>query len=317
MRHRFRTLGVPVLATLAGVAACTQETASPIEPADFSSRFRCGTTEVEVGFLDQRTRMRIDGETIDLIQVRAASGARYEAAEDPQTFFWSKGDTALVGYGGEQLPECSAVAPASEAPLSARGNEPGWSLELDGDRAVVNLDHGTRTIESRVTQRQVVGETTVVRLADEAIAISITPHLCADDMSGMPHPFGVSIEMPNRTLYGCGGEPRTLLTGPAWRVESIEGAAVPDASPVSIELTGDGQIAGSGGCNHYTGSYSLTGEGLFISPLASTDTDCPERAQQLEQHLFSFLKAVIRFEIDPGGALILVTAEDRRLVARR
>jgi heat shock protein HslJ len=84
-----------------------------VAPMGFSSRMICGEQEIEVGFVDDHARMRVGETVVDVFPVPAASGARYEAPDDPGTFFWSRGETALVGLAGETLPECTMVAEAA------------------------------------------------------------------------------------------------------------------------------------------------------------------------------------------------------------
>ncbi|KAA5802458.1 lysozyme inhibitor [Alkalicaulis satelles] len=83
--------------------------ANPFAEAELH-RFVCGELEVNARFIEDRARLEADSQTIDLIQVEAASGARYEAAGDPLTVFWSQGDEASLTLSGESYPECQRVS---------------------------------------------------------------------------------------------------------------------------------------------------------------------------------------------------------------
>jgi heat shock protein HslJ len=47
-----------------------------------------------------------------------------------------------------------------------------------------------------------------------------------------------------------------------------------DKTEVDAVFGGDGQVAGSGGCNRYSGAYTLDGADLTIGTLASTMMTC-------------------------------------------
>jgi len=227
---------------------------------------------------------------------------------------------ALAGTG--TIPGAEATAPpGATTPFAARGNEPGWSLEIRGDRLLLNLDYGTRTVEAALPERQIEDGAAVYAIDEKGIRISITEELCKDDMTGMPYPASLSLEVAgetgDRVLHGCGGEPRSLLEGPEWRVEGIAGEPVPEDIEVTIGFLEEDRIAGSGGCNRFMGGYTLTGEGLSIGQVASTMMACPEPAMAVEQRFLRLLEAVARFDISPDGALILETNDGRSARARR
>lgn len=288
----------------------------PFQPLGLASRLRCGDREIEVGFTGGQARMRVDGRVIDLQPVPAASGARFEAPEDPSTFLWSRGHHAWVGVSGETLPECLPAVPAPPAVLRAQGNEPGWSLRIGGERLTLITDYGAHRLETALPEPEADNGTTWYRLTDPPLTVRIDERRCSDTMTGMPYPLTVTLETPEQTLAGCGGEPRALLEGGPWTVEALAGEPVPDNVQVTLEFLDGGRIAGSSGCNRYTGGYTLTGEGLEIGRLAGTLMACPEPQMETEQRFTAVLAEVVRFERD-GDTLALVTGDDRRIVARR
>ncbi|PKP82285.1 MAG: hypothetical protein CVT80_13330 [Alphaproteobacteria bacterium HGW-Alphaproteobacteria-2] len=91
-------------------------------PLGFASRLRCGEREILLGYLGDGAVIETDGRRIRLIQVVAASGSRFEAPDDPDTWVWTKGDTALARLGGVDLPECRLAVPAEELPWRATGS---------------------------------------------------------------------------------------------------------------------------------------------------------------------------------------------------
>ncbi|MCF7991736.1 MAG: MliC family protein [Thiohalocapsa sp.] len=73
--------------------------------ADARTHYRCGADfELWVSFADPSTaNIRYSGGTLELPQVRAASGARY-ASEGNE--FWTKGDEALFQLSGSEQRRC-------------------------------------------------------------------------------------------------------------------------------------------------------------------------------------------------------------------
>lgn len=292
------------------------------KPIGFGSRMLCGETEIEIGFIDDHARLRVDGETIDLHPAVAASGARFEAKGDPGTFFWSKGNTALVGLQGELLPECVPAVPAEPEPFSASGNEPGWTLQLNGGQIRLSLDYGTREIETALPPPQQDDGATRYVLPDADITVTVREQLCRDDMTGMPHPASVVVETDERRLQGCGGDPRDLIEGAEWTVKTIGGEAVPDDVTVTLQFLENDRVAGSSGCNRFMGGYELTGEGIAFGTLAGTMMACPEPQMEAEQQFLELLQQVARFEIDAGGIdaggrLALETNTGQQITAER
>jgi hypothetical protein len=69
--------------------------------------FVCGGVLVEVASEDDGAILTAGTQVFELHRTRTASGARYDALEDPRgTFFWDKGDLATVVVQGDTYPEC-------------------------------------------------------------------------------------------------------------------------------------------------------------------------------------------------------------------
>jgi membrane-bound inhibitor of C-type lysozyme len=69
--------------------------------------FKCGGLQVQVAPGDDGALLTAGTQVFELHRTRTASGARYDAPEDPRgTFFWEKGDMATVVVQGDTYPEC-------------------------------------------------------------------------------------------------------------------------------------------------------------------------------------------------------------------
>jgi uncharacterized membrane protein len=168
----------------------------------------------------------------------------------------------------------SAAAAASETPLIARGNEPGWRLTIGAAEIELVTDYGAAISTFPKPAPETSGPATRYLVGDADLTITLLERPCADSMSGMFYPLTVMIERPEGVLSGCGGEPASLLLGPEWVVESIDGAPLIGDSSVTIAFDEEGRVTGVASCNRYLATYKLTGEGLSIDGGASTMMAC-------------------------------------------
>ena len=175
----------------------------------------------------------------------------------------------------KSLASQSTTEPAlAKEPLTARGNEPGWSLTIGAVEIELVADYGaTRSTYPRPAAKS-TGNATRYVVADADLTITLVEQPCADNMSGMFYPLTVTVEQPEGVLSGCGGEPASLLLGPEWEVESIGGGRLIGGSSVTLAFDEGGRVSGVASCNRYLASYELTGEGLSIAGGASTMMAC-------------------------------------------
>jgi heat shock protein HslJ len=136
-------------------------------------------------------------------------------------------------------------------------------------------------------------------------------------MSGLPYPDRVTVVINGETLNGCGGDTKSLLTGPEWIVEDINGSGVIDMAQTSIAFSDDNSVSGSGGCNRFSGSYQITGEGIRFGPIAATRKACAMALMDQELAFFEVLETASLFEIESDGALKVTGDENRSFTARR
>jgi len=288
------------------------------EPMGFASAFRCGDRLIRVGFAGEAAVMDTGEERLVLQPVPAASGARYEVEDDAGTVFWSQGDSALVSLEGMELPECNLSFPIGSGPYEAGGNEPFWTVTVEGGQMVLTrLDMEDLTLpvtESALTE---AGEIVVTAGTEDGEAVLRRQDaVCRDSMTGMPHPETVALTMGDETLTGCGGSPVDLLLGRTWVVEDIAGAGVIDSAQATLVFGTDGRVAGSGSCNRWFATFELTGEGLNIGEAGATLMACPEAIMAQERRFFDALGTVTGFDIDETGALLLRAGGEVAIIAR-
>jgi heat shock protein HslJ len=282
------------------------------------TKLRCGSRDVVAEDQGGTLFLTIDGQRYTLRPVPAASGAKYVG--DGGTEFWSKGDRASLTLAGQAQPECERIT-AAAAPLKARGNEPGWLLEIGSlQMRFTSADGSVRmaaATPSPVSLNEGGGRTYTARTGANAFVAVLRDGVCRDSMSGMPHPLSVQVTAGGRSYSGCGGEPVALLQGAAWAVDDIAGSTVQDRARVTIAFGSAGEVFGRAACNTYRGSYTVSGEGLAFSRLAGTMMACPPPLMSEERAFHELIVQVKRFDIAADGALMLIAADGRKMTARR
>jgi heat shock protein HslJ/uncharacterized lipoprotein YbaY len=277
--------------------------------------WRCGDQLIHTEQIGSKLRLTQGDAHYRLRQVEAASGAHYAAVDDATTTFWSKGERARLMLKGKAYSECVRTD-RGEVAFRAGGNEPGWRLEM-GTRTLFTTADGTTRIEALTP---VAASTLTSRryIVTPTLGVTVVDRLCVDTMSGMPRPNSVTVVLDGRELHGCGGDPASLLQGGEWVVEDIAGAGIVDGSYATLNFGADGELAGSGSCNRYSGSYTLTGEGLSVSSkTAMTMMACVPALMQQESRFMQLLSQVRRFRFGVGGALILEAGDGGTITARR
>ena len=220
-----------------------------------------------------------------LQHVVSASGAKYQSTERPYTVFWQKGRTANVALEGQEMRNCveQSVFPL---PLTARGNEPFWTLTLTDSAINFNPMQGSEVP------------------AGVKPSVSLTQQVCTDTMTGMPYPYRARVHYNGEVLNGCGGETVQLLTDTEWVVQQLNGEPVEQNAP-SLRFHSDGRISGNASCNRYFGEYSITGEGIALKNIGATRMACAPIQMHQEQQFLALLNSVTSLQFDAVGALVL------------
>jgi heat shock protein HslJ/uncharacterized lipoprotein YbaY/membrane-bound inhibitor of C-type lysozyme len=285
-------------------------TLEPVTPLAFATDYICGDVPVAVGVLDGRMVLYVEGREIMLEQVRAASGARYEAAGEADSMVWNKGDALILRVDGRDFPDCTPRPPAEKAAYRAQGNEPGWHVALAADTVTVVADYGELTREAPRPAVQVMPGGYQFEMPQAGATLRIEETLCHDDATGMPHPDTARLTLDDRTLRGCGGDPADLLTEDLWRITAIGDADLVEPERLSLNFLPPDRVAGSSGCNRIIGSFNLTGESLQFGTMGSTMMACEDPLMAQERRMLDALEQVTRFDITDDGTLILMGGPD-------
>ncbi len=92
--------------------------------------------------------------------------------------------------------------------------------------------------------------------------------------------------------------PDVALTNTYWRLIELNGAAVGpgEGKELHMILRGGDQVGGYAGCNQFTGSMSVTDDGLSVGPIASTRRMCQGVMEQ-ESAFLQALETAQRYSI--------------------
>lgn len=143
-----------------GMERAADEAASfdEMEEVDTSDAyvFRCGATQVAVRFQGvERMEMTVAGEVYTMFSVVSASGAQFQSADDPNTVFWTQGDSAMLTLAGEDYPECTLTSEPEETVTGAVDSNAGTGdlyadagATLGGSEWVVEDINGGGIIDS-------------------------------------------------------------------------------------------------------------------------------------------------------------------------
>lgn len=105
--------------------------------------------------------------------------------------------------------------------------------------------------------------------------------------------------------------PAAPIVGTEWMLVSLNGADVTGTAP-TLKLGEDGNLGGTGGCNRYGGSYTLTDGKLTVSPLFSTMMACAEAVMAQESAFLTALEAATSVRVE--GQQLILEGENVRLV---
>lgn len=109
-------------------------------------------------------------------------------------------------------------------------------------------------------------------------------------------------------LAACVDDEGGSIEGPTWTLVSYVEGGGQQAVPAGVEATAtfaDGTVQGSSGCNSFSGSYEVSGDGLTFGPLASTLMACEPPEGIVESVVFGGLEATTSYRVQ-GGTLTLL-----------
>jgi heat shock protein HslJ len=107
------------------------------------------------------------------------------------------------------------------------------------------------------------------------------------------------------------------LVGTTWTLTSIASGdavtSVVSGTEITVEFADDETVSGSAGCNRFSGTYTVAGDRLSLSPLAATKMACADYVMAQEGVFLDAMTEVASFAIedaqltvfDGSGAMLL------------
>lgn len=255
-------------------------------------------------------------------------------AAAPLVLMACSGESVQAQLADIETPAEPAVEAAAESAetLTARGNEPGWTLTLDGTTLTYVYAYGESTETAPQPAPQAYEGGRRYSTADGALVFTVVDTICADDMSGMPYPKSVTVEFEGSSYRGCGGDTQDLVTG-EWEVIEVNGAEVMPGAVITMTfeateapepdtsgqfVPGMGRVSGKAGCNSYGAEYTISGEGLSVGDAARTEMACEPDLMEQEDAFLDALSRVSALIFEAEGAEVeLRDHEFRQIYARR
>ena len=114
-------------------------------------------------------------------------------------------------------------------------------------------------------------------------------------------------------LAGCAVPTAQSLSEDTWVTVAIDGVAAVVSPPPTLRWTDAGRVSGSGGCNQFSGKYTLEFDRMAFSALAATRMLCVPAPQGQEDKFFKALELTRRVQL-ADGVLLLLDEQGKPLV---
>lgn len=125
---------------------------------------------------------------------------------------------------------------------------------------------------------------------------------------GMRGPFRSALAVLAALVGAAIGAPAAAqppIVGSAWLVTEIEGTLASDAVRSTVEFPQPRRVAGTAGCNRYSGPIDLVGNRIHsIGPLAATRIACPAPVMAQERRVLQALGRAQR--LGRNGPLLVI-----------
>jgi len=120
-------------------------------------------------------------------------------------------------------------------------------------------------------------------------------------------------------LFGCttpAQHPSDLesLAGTEWKLMTLGSDGAIQTHEPTLAFDEGNRISGTGSCNRFTGTVTVSGKSIAVSPLASTRMACQEALSRQEAKYFGALQQAEWFMLAGGTLTIYTKAMDQPLL---
>ena len=216
-----------------------------------------------------RTMTTLEGRRWRLVSWRAADGSREAVPPDVEATALFE-DGAVTGRGG-----CNGLRASYELAGGRLAIGPVASTMMACAEPAMRVESGYHAGLARVA---------AMRVTEDTLEL-------LDDEGDIVLAFAAAAVTP---LVGTGWTATGINNGRGGVVSLVEGTAV------TATFDADGRVAGSGGCNPYTGGYRVEGTAVTIREVASTLRFClgPEGVMDQEAAFLAALGRATRWALD-------------------
>lgn len=203
--------------------------------------------------------------------------------------------------------EGGAAAEASSARTVTVDHPNRYTLEFLGDRRYsvrADCNSGSGTFSNDAGRFTLVGGPMTLAACEPGSLDAQYLHLLSQVTKFSPAgPDQIRLTTADGMVMTFEAMPRASLAGSGWLVRAVNnGQGAVTSVLVDSELTmtfgEDGTVAGSAGCNRFTGSFTVEGQTLGFSPLATTRMTCmAEGVVEQEQAFLAAMASVATWEI--------------------
>jgi len=108
--------------------------------------------------------------------------------------------------------------------------------------------------------------------------------------------------------------PEGLLAGTAWQLQQLGAQGAIENSQPTLEFAPGNKVSGTGSCNQFNGSVTITGKSITFGPLASTQMACAGALSVQEGSYFKALQQAEWFTVLGKTLTIYTKAMEQPLV---
>jgi heat shock protein HslJ len=126
--------------------------------------------------------------------------------------------------------------------------------------------------------------------------------------------FGVLVTGCNQFMPAKNKGPEGMLGGTAWQLQQLGAQGALEAQQPTLEFDSGGKVSGSGSCNRFNGTVTISGKAIQFSPLAATKMACAAALNQQEATYFTALQQAEWFLITGTTLTIYTRSMDQPLV---
>jgi len=233
-----------------------------------------------------------------------ACGTTKKAAESPAPIADTVEDNPAVKQGRIK----------DGADFYATGNEPFWSLSIDfqGSMHYITAEGFELTLPAVKGEKAMDANVTRYHSETEkgALTVQVFTQPCEDTMSGKKNNFKIQIEVKKRgdsiaeTVTGCGNYIGVYELNDIWALQRIGNKDIDTTDKTmkvpTMELRlNENRVLGLGGCNRYSGEFSLEGAKMNFGYLISTRMSCP--GMSLESQFLQLLnEKTLPYKLEKG-----------------